>query len=154
MIVASRRNRRCRTRGTSAIVAILIFLLVFGVFFFIFFNRMSGGFTIIPIWITISGLGSFIIIVAVIGVIAASMSKTYKKPREENLKSYQYHPQRQTQQPNPYIIRDSIPKQLEEPINKEIGREIPVITDIKYCKYCGSKIDKDAVFCHMCGIKL
>jgi hypothetical protein len=70
------------------------------------------------------------------------------------MKSYQYQSQSQPQQSNPYIIRDSVPKQPQEPVYEEIRREIPVVSDINYCKYCGSKIERDSVFCHQCGTKL
>ena len=153
IVLPNRRNRGYRNRPAGAIFAAVIMLFVFGLLFFVFFNRFDG--LTPPIFVMISGFGVFLIIIVVIGVIAASMSTAYKKkPKEEYMKSYQYQPQRQTLQSNPYIIRDSIPKQPEEPINKELKREIPIITDINYCRYCGSKIDRDAVFCHMCGIKL
>jgi len=136
------------------IAALVILLFVFGLLFFIFFNRFNG-FTI-PIWIIISGLGGFLIIIVVIGAIAASMSQTYKKPKEEFMKSnqYQYQPQEPSQQFNPYRIRNSIQKQPEEPIHREIEREIPVVSDINYCKYCGANVERDAIFCHQCGTKL
>ena len=152
-VVASRRSRYHRNRAGGAIVAVLIFFLVLGLLFFVFFNR-SNGFTIIPLWTIIIGLGGLIIAVTVIGIIAASMSAPSKKANEEHIKSYQYQHQRQSQQSNPYMIRDSMQKQPEEPIYKEITREIPVVADINYCRYCGAKVDRDAIFCHQCGTKL
>ena len=152
-VVASRRNRYHRNRAGRAIVAGIILFLVFGLLMLVFFYRFDG-FAIIPIWPIISGLVGFLIFITLIGVIAASMSAPSKKANEERIKSYQYQTQRQSQQLNPYIIRDSMQKQPEEPIYKEITREIPIISDINYCRYCGSKIDRDSVFCHQCGTKL
>ena len=152
-IVASRRNRYRRNSAVGAIVAVVIFFLVLGVLFFVFFNRFTG-FTIIPIWTIISGLGGLIIIIAVISVIAASMSAPSKKANQEHIKPYQYQPQEPAQDSNPYIIRETMQKQPEEPIYKEITREIPVVSDINYCKYCGAKVERDAIFCHQCGTKL
>ena len=151
-VVASRRNRYYRNRTGGAILAALALLFIFGLLFFFFFNRSNG--STIVLWPIISGLGGFIIFIAVIGAIAASMSRPSKRANEERMKSYQYQYQSQPQQSNPYIIRDLIPKQPKEPIYKEIEREIPVVSDINYCKYCGSKIDRDSVFCHQCGTKL
>ncbi len=152
-IVASRRNRYYRGRASGAIIAGIIFLLVFGLLFFIFFNR-SNGFTIIPIWPIVSGLGGFLIFIVIIGVIASSMSTPSKRANEEHIKSYQYQPQEPSQQYNPYKIRNSIQKQTEEPIYEEVKQDIPINLDIFYCRYCGSKIDRDARFCHQCGTKL
>jgi len=152
LIVANRRNRCYRSRGSSAIAAIVIFFLIFGVFFFIFFNRMNG--FVIPIWFIIGGFGVFLIIIAVIVASAASMSDTYKKPKEAHFNSYKYPPQRQSPQINPYIYRDPIQNQLKEKQYTEIKQEISVVSDINYCRYCGAKVEKDAVFCHQCGTKM
>lgn len=148
----NRRSRGCRNRSGGGIFAAIILLFIFGILFFVFFNRFDG--VIMPIWIIFSGFSVFLIIIAVISAIAASMSENSKKSKEEYIRSYPYQPQIQTVKPNPYIIRSSIPKQSEEPINKQIEQEKPVITVVSYCRYCGSKIDRDAVFCHMCGTKL
>ena len=151
-IVANRRNRHYRTRGSSIIAALVIFFLLFGVLFFVFFNRMNG-FTM-PIWIMVSSFGVLLLIIAIVMAIVASMSHTYKKPNETHLNPYQSQPQKQSQQYNPYINRHSSQKQLEEPQYNQIKREIPVISDINYCRYCGSKVEGDAVFCPQCGTKL
>jgi hypothetical protein len=83
------------------------------------------------------------------------MSQAYTKPKEMITKSNQYQAQKDIPLQNPYRIRNSIQKRQEEPlVNKEITREIPVTSDINYCRFCGSNIDRDAVFCHMCGTKL
>jgi len=112
-----------------------------------------GGFTM-PIWIMISSFGSLLLIIGIVMAIIASMSHTYKKPNEMHLNPYQSQPQKQTQQNNPYIIRHSNQKQREEPQYNQIKREIPIVSDINYCRYCGSKAEGDAVFCHQCGTKL
>ena len=102
----------------------------------------------------ISGLGGFLIFIAIIGVIAASMSSPSKKANEEYIKSYQYQPQELSQQYNPYKLRNSIQRQPEEPIYEEVKEDIPIISDINYCRFCGAKVDRDANFCHQCGTKL
>ena len=145
-------NRRYRNRPNGGVFAGIILLFIFGFLFFVIFNRFNG--FSMPIFVIIGSFSVFLIIISVIVAIVASMSSNYKKPKEEYIKSYQFQPQNQTNQPNPYIIRNSVSKQPEEPIYKQIKREIPIITEINYCRYCGSKIDRDAVFCHMCGTKL
>jgi len=145
-IFANNRNRGCRTRG-GAIVGALIFAGILGLIFFLFFNRFNR-FTI-PIWFIISGLGVFLIIIVGISAIASSMSQNYVKPKESIYKQYQSNLQGQAQQSNPYIYQNSIRKRLE-------GNQIEVypVEEVNYCRYCGSKIDRDAIFCHQCGSKI
>ncbi|MFX0008529.1 MAG: zinc ribbon domain-containing protein [Promethearchaeota archaeon] len=149
-VVPNRRNRGNRTGG--GIFAAVILLIIFGFLAFFFFNNFDG--FVMPIWFIISGFGIFLIIIVVIATIASSMSHAYKKPKENYFKYSQNQQQDNTYQMNPYIIRDSTSKPFEETISKEIKQEIPIIPDIKFCRYCGSKIDRDAVFCHQCGTKL
>ena len=94
-IVASRRNRHYRTRGSGIIAALVIFCLLFGVFFFIFFNRMNG-FTM-PIWIIISSFGTLLLIIGIVMAIVASMSHTYKKSNVSRPNPYHSQPQKQPQ---------------------------------------------------------
>ncbi|MFX1313896.1 MAG: zinc-ribbon domain-containing protein, partial [Promethearchaeota archaeon] len=135
-IVANNRNRRCRPRG-GAIVGVLIVAGVLGLIFFLFFNRFNR--FIIPFWSIISGLGIFLIIIVGISSIASSMSQNYVKPKENIYKK----------QSNPYIYQDTIKKRLvgDQPENHRIE-------EVNYCRYCGSKIDRDAIFCHQCGSKI
>lgn len=148
-VVANRRNGYSRNRAGGAIIAALIFFLVLGLFFFVFFNRFIG-FTMIPIWTIISGLGGFLIFIAIIGAIASSISTPPNKVNQEPIKPYQYQPQEPTQKINPYKIQI----QPEEPIYQEVKQDIPILSDINYCRFCGTKTDRDAKFCHQCGIKL
>ncbi|UCC20291.1 MAG: zinc ribbon domain-containing protein [Promethearchaeota archaeon] len=152
IVVNNRRNRYYRSRGAGALVAVVIFFLIFGVFFFMFFNRMNG--FVIPIWLILGGFGVFLIILAVIVTSAVSMSQTVKKSKEAPFNSYNYSPQVQTQQKNPYIIQDSNQNQQNKIPYVEIKKEIPVVSDTNYCRYCGAKVERDAVFCHQCGTKL
>ena len=149
-VVPNRHNRGNRTGGR--IFAAVIMLIVFGFLAFFFFNNFDG--FVMPIWFIISGFGVFLIIIVVIASIASSMSQAYKKPKENYFKYSQNQQQNNAYQINPYIIRDSTSKPFEESISKEIKQEIPIIPDINFCRYCGSKIDRDAVFCHQCGTKL
>ena len=158
VIVANRR--RNRTSSGSACIAITLALLFFGVFFALFFNIFDAfRFSFSPI-LFIGGFIVFIVIIIGISVITMSMSETYKKPKEQYLKSYSSQPQRQNQpqiqvqQYNPYINRKSIQREPEEHIYNQIQKDIPVLSDINYCRFCGAKVDINAVFCHQCGINL
>jgi hypothetical protein len=150
-IVANRRNRNYRNRTTGAIVALVIFLLLFGVFFFVFFNRSSG--TTIFIWPVISGLGGFIFFIIIIAAVAASISGP-KNPKKGHIEYHQYQSQEQNQEHNPYIFQPATQKQPEQNFYKASKQEIPIVSETKFCRYCGEKVERDAVFCHQCGTKL
>lgn len=153
-IVVSRRTRCCRTRGGGAIAAAVAILLVFGLLFFIAFNRFNGFMP--PMWLMMSGLGIVILVIVGMSVIAASMSENYKKPKEKIFKSPQVYPQRQSPKHNPYIVRNSIQERTEKPLSEETIKEIPVIAEImeiNYCQLCGAKRERDSIFCHQCGNK-
>ena len=148
-IVANRKN--CRKSSPGALLAGLIIFLVFGIMFLLFSFNRSGvfGFNFsIILWI-----GGFMIFFAIILAISAaisatSVSKTSIKPNNGDNYKQQNVFQKSTVQVNPYKIRTSGNKV------KEIqDKEIPVVEEIKYCRYCGAKKDLDAIFCQMCGTK-
>jgi len=107
-----------------------------------------------PIWIIFSGMGVFLVFIVMISIIATTMSGQYQKPNYTSFKSQESQLQTQNQRSNPYIIQKSIEKQPEEIFYQEVKREIPVMSDINYCRFCGGKVDRNAVFCHQCGINL
>ncbi len=153
-IVANRRNRYGRNRASGSIVVAIIFFLVIGLLFFVFFNDFNG-FTIIPIWTIISGFGGFLIFIFVIGIIAASISAHPKKFNEEPIKSYQYRPQaeKQTYQLNPYNVRRTSLELKKTEHDEPINAKIPAFKEINFCRYCGAKKERDSIFCHLCGSK-
>ncbi len=151
LIVANRRNRYGRNRASGAIIAVVIFFLLMGIFFWFFFDPFSG-FTVFP-WIFISGFGGFILIIVIIAAIASSMSTTAQKQKEEHIKHMKSIEDQELALINPYR-QNSMQKIPEEPIYREVKREIPIISDINYCRYCGEKVERDERFCHQCGTKL
>ena len=151
-IVASRRKGRSSNPG--AVIAGLVLILVFGIFFFLFFNR-SGifGFNFPMIFIII-GFVLFIAVVLGISIVASSMSKVYKPSRANIYRQSQNTHQKQPLQLNPYIVRETIQKQFE-PQNQEKPTEVsPSLNDVNFCRYCGEKVDREARFCYQCGSKL
>ncbi|TKJ18887.1 MAG: hypothetical protein CEE43_16850 [Promethearchaeota archaeon Loki_b32] len=160
VIVANRRRNCNRSRSGNACAAISLALLFFGVFFALFFDIFDAFRFNFPPIMFIGGFMVFIAIIIGISAITMSMSETYKKPKEQYLKSYSSQPQRQNrpqiqvQQYNPYINRKSIQREPEEHIYNQIQKDIPVLSDINYCRFCGAKVDRNAVFCHQCGINL
>jgi hypothetical protein len=120
----------------------------------VFFNRFDG-FTIIPIWTIISGLGGFLIFISVIGIITASISAHPKKYTKEPIKLYQYQTQAEklTYQLNPYKVRRASLELKDTDIDKPIKAKTPLFKEINFCRYCGAKKERDSIFCHLCGSK-
>jgi len=151
-IIANRRRNGRSNPG--AVIAGLIIFLVFGIMFFLFFNR-SGvfGFQFNMIFI-IGGFSVFFMIILVVSFAVAATSKTYKPPRNRTFNEYYRIPQKQANIINPYKVPRSTEGQNKEIFGENNQRYIPVVGKIIYCRYCGAKRDKDAIFCHMCGNKL
>jgi len=150
-IVASRKRGCHRSSNISVIVGLLI-ALVFGIVFFMSFNN-SGllGFGL-DMPLLIGGLAIFIVIVAGLAFVASAMSKTYKAPKEIIISTAQ--PKKPVVQPNPYKINKGIKKQVGVEKDKSDRRESPIMEEVNFCRYCGSKIDRAARFCYQCGSKL
>ena len=144
-IIANKKN--CRRSSSGAVLAGLLIFLVFGVIFFLFFNR-SGvfGFNFsIGFWI-----GGFMIFAAIIlAASAVIMSKPHNISRNRNVNIQQDAPKGLKAPINPYKTP------AFESNNKEVNdKEDLVVEVINYCRYCGAEKDLDALFCHMCGTKL
>jgi len=152
IIVSNRRRNSYGTRGGNTIAAVVVSLLVFGLLFLVLFNRFNG--FSIPITVMLSGMGVFIIMIIIISVIAASMSGQNQNPKFNSIKTQYYQPQYQSQRSNPYVYRRSIQKEPEDSIYTESKSEISDVSTVNYCRFCGAKVDKDAIFCHQCGINL
>ncbi len=151
-IVAGRKKSSRSSVG--GLIAGLFIFLIFGVFFFIFFNR-SGifGFGFPMIFIMI-GFIVFIMVIFGIAIAASSMSKVYKPQKASMYGDNQIFNQKQTSQPNPYVVQEPIQKH-DEPLYQEKPPEVvPVVNEINFCRYCGEKVDRKAQFCHQCGSKL
>ncbi|MFX1457573.1 MAG: zinc ribbon domain-containing protein [Promethearchaeota archaeon] len=154
-IVAGRRHYRRSSIGAT--IAGLVIFLIFGLFFFVFFNRsgMFGfGFSFPMIFIII-GFVVFVMIIIGISIAASSMSSAYKSQKANIYRQNQNVDQKQIDHQNPYIAQKPSQKPLESHY-KEIPVEddVPDVKEINFCRYCGAELDEKAVFCHQCGTKL
>ena len=84
------------------------------------------------------------------------MSRTYTMSKNRTDNQYQVRQERQTRNTysNPYIVSKTILQPEEKEFSESIRKKIPVYGEINYCRYCGGKKEKDAIFCHQCGSKL
>jgi len=96
----------------------------------------------------------FLIIVVSMSAAASSMSQNYhkNKSREEVIMPYEY--KEKLRQSNPYLVKNQILTQERSYNPNQSIEEGTAALVANYCRFCGSKIDPDAVFCHQCGIKL
>jgi hypothetical protein len=150
IIANRRRNGRS---NTGAVIAGLLIFLIFGVMFFLFFNRSMVIEFQSNIIFMIGGFSVFFMIIIVV-CFAAATSKTFSPPKNGISNEYNRISQKQAKILNPYKVSRSTEGQIEELIEERSKRDIPVVEEINYCRYCGAKRDIDAVFCHMCGTKL
>lgn len=106
------------------------------------------------IWVVFSGFGGFLIIIGICLAITAVTRQSYNKPVEKTLNPYQPNSQNQSKQVNPYNIYYKEQENKKEPQYPEVNQNIPVLSKINYCRFCGSEVEGDAFFCHQCGTKL
>ena len=150
-IVANKRRSRS---SIGAVIVGLFCFLIFGIMFFLFYNR-SGliGYQFNVIFM-IGGFSVFIMIIIGISIAVAVTSKSYNPPRNKPITEHYGIPQENANTLNPYKVPRHTEGENKELFEKASRRDIPVIEEIVYCRYCGAKRERDAIFCHMCGTKL
>ena len=162
-IIPGRNNRYRRNNGAKVASAIL---LLFGllIFFlaFIGFNNFDISYGIQP-WIILSSTFFILVIIfiSLIAFIAASMSKKYEgnnktsvnRKNQMDFSSNFYQTKNEIQKINPYVKRPEEVYQIKLS-EYEKKSDIPIVYNVHYCRYCGSKVDNTAIYCHQCGIKL
>lgn len=153
------RNHRRKTKNNMKgnIIGLIIFIIIGLSFFFEFKSESSLYFHTFPL-VFISVIGIFMIFIVTLAIIATKMSspkKSYKTvqnnskvtPCQTLYDNFQYNPykiQRVTQNDSSILFNQ------ENKINKTSFKE----NELSFCKYCGSKIDRNEVFCHECGSKV
>ncbi len=127
----------------GSIVGLIIFL-GFGIFF-LFGLSPFRLFTFIPFFPMIF----IIIIIGIAGAASASSRRsTCCSPKFNNQYRY-YTPE--VPRSNPYIVNTSSSSTVR-PIYIEDAEPEKLIAN--FCQFCGTKKDKNAIYCHDCGSKL
>jgi len=126
----------------GSIVGLIIFL-GFGVFFLFGWGSFNI-FNFIPIF-------PMIFVIIIIGIAgAASVSSrrsSFFSPKSSN--QYQHYPQ-EVQRSNPYIVKTSSSSTVRPMYREDAEPENPIA---HFCQYCGTKKDRNTVYCHNCGTK-
>ncbi|MFX1409628.1 MAG: zinc ribbon domain-containing protein [Promethearchaeota archaeon] len=152
-IINNGRNRNGH-RKISGLISILLLFLGFGIFFLSFFGFSKfDGFMIQTTWI-IGGMIFLIFIFVVIGIVVAVASANAGKAKIQGLEQKPIQSQNQNPRVNPYIIRSPTQTRYKEPIEDKFEKVVPNYHEIQFCRYCGAKLEKDAKYCHECGIKI
>ena len=88
-------------------------------------------------------------------MIAAAYASSGKSKRCKPVqKKYDQYSQQQVPRVNPYIVRSSVRNDVQTLIVEDYKPIEPTKTKALFCQFCGTRIDKDARFCHQCGSKL
>ena len=127
----------------GSIVGLIIFLGI-GVFF-LFGSSPFFLFNFTPFF-------PMIIIIIIIGIAgaasASSRLSTCCTPKSYN--QNHYYPQ-EIPRSNPYVVKTT-KNSVVRPIYIEDAEPEKPITN--FCQYCGTKKDRNAIYCHNCGTKL
>jgi hypothetical protein len=142
-------RKRCGSSRPGALIAGLLLFLVFGIFFFLFFNR-SGfmGFNF-PIMFWMIGFIMLFIVIFGISIAASAMSKKPEVPKASTYNHNRNYPQQKDgQHPNPYTVKAPVQGKSDD---DETTHDM---SGVNFCRYCGAKVDRKAKFCYQCGSKL
>ena len=122
----------------------LIFFLGFGVFFLFGFSPFT--------FIRIMPFFPMIFIIVIMGIVgaasASSRRSTWCSSKSEN--HYGYNTP-DVPRSNPYVVK-SLSGSIVQPIyieDAEPEKPMP-----NFCQYCGTRKDKNSIYCHSCGTKL
>jgi len=133
-----------RNSGSGCIVG-LLFFMTFGLFFI-----LDVPFSIFPF------MGFFPVIFIFIVIIAAAAGASSGKSKccKPGQKKYDQYSQQQVPRENPYIVRSSVRNDVQTSLVEVYKPIEPTKPKALFCQFCGTRIDKDASFCHQCGSKL
>jgi hypothetical protein len=129
-----------RNNNPAGIIIGLILFAYIG-FIFLFPNmRFFPIFTIFP---------SFFIIIFIISIATIASNKRRTTPNSV----YKIENQGNNRIRNPYRVQfpqEAVKTSRYQKVEED-DEESPIV---RFCQFCGTKIERDAIFCHRCGSKL
>jgi hypothetical protein len=139
--------------GIGCCIIGLIFFLGFGVFSSLRSSSFSL-YNIMPLFPMIFVI--FIIVIAGVGSASSKRSKHSKHSKHSTCCSPKARNQYQYITPkvpksNPYIVKASSSSMIRPIYIEDTEPEKP---KTNFCQYCGTKKDRNAIYCHSCGTKL
>ncbi len=133
-----------RNNSTVGSIIGLIVFLGFGAFFLFGWGsfRIFSFLPFIPM----------IFVIIIIGLAGAASASSRRSnccsPKSQN--QYQYYSQ-EIPRSNPYGAKTSYSSTVRPIYIEDVELEKPTTN---FCQYCGTKKDRNAVYCHNCGTKL
>lgn len=129
--------------AVGSIIGLLVFLS-FGAFF-LFGLGPFRIFSVIPFFPMI-----FIIVIIGIAGAASTASKRSTCCSPNSTNQYSYSSQ-EIPRSNPYIAKPTRNAPVRQIYAEDVEPEVP---KANFCQYCGTKKDRNAMYCHNCGTKL
>jgi hypothetical protein len=127
----------------GSIIGLMVFL-GFGAFF-LFGGGIFRIFSFVPFF-------PMIIVIVIIGIAgaasAASRRSTCCSPNSNNQYSYS---SQEIPRSNPYIAKPTRSTPVRQIYIEDVEPEVP---KTNFCQYCGTKKDRNAVYCYNCGTKM
>ena len=95
-----------------------------------------------------------LIFISIFMIAAAYASSGKSKRCKPVQKKYDQFSQQQVPRVNPYVVRNSVRNDSQTLLVEDYKPIEPTKPKALFCQFCGTRIDKDARFCHQCGSKL
>jgi hypothetical protein len=95
-----------------------------------------------------------LIFISIFMIAAAYASSGKSKCCKPVQKKYDQYSQQQVPRVNPYVVRNSVRNDSQTLLVEDYKPIEPTKPKALFCQFCGTRIDKDARFCHQCGSKL
>ena len=95
-----------------------------------------------------------LIFISIFMIAAAYASSGKSKRCKPVQKNYDQDHNKQVPRVNPYIVRSSVRNDVQTLLVEDYKPIEPTKPKALFCQFCGTRIDKDARFCHQCGSKL
>ena len=95
-----------------------------------------------------------LIFISIFMIAAAYASSGKSKRCKPVQKKYDQFSQQQVPRVNPYVVRNSVRNDSQTLLVEDYKPVEPTKPKALFCQFCGTRIDKDARFCHQCGSKL
>ena len=144
-------SRNNSTAGSliGSLIGLIIFV-GFGAFFLLRLSPFA--------FLRIMPFFPMIFIIIIIGFVGAASARSRRstccsqKPHNQNqsLNQYQYSTQ-EVPRTNPYIVKAPSSSTVRPIFIDDVEPEKP---KTNFCQYCGTKKERNAVYCHSCGTKL
>jgi len=125
-------------------IGLIVGLLIFAYFGFVLLFPNMGFFPMFKVF------PSFFIIIFIVSLATI----TSNKRRSTVNRAFKNENQVNNQNINPYRVENESVEHLKTSYHQRDEEVIEENPTFRFCQFCGTKIERDAMFCHSCGSKL